>query len=99
MHSGRYGLVLYGPPVVDGVQRIQGDEAGLRVVRDPVDDAAQVAQIAAAPIARRAHSVKRQRNARGFAAAGQRRMLRRRAPGVTISRVTCCKPPKRTCTS
>ena len=60
--------------VVDGVQRIQGDEAGVRVVRDPVDHAVQIAQVAAAPVVRGSDAVERQRDARGLAPVGQRGM-------------------------
>jgi hypothetical protein len=86
--------------VVDGVQRIQGDEAGVRVVRDPVDDAVQIAQVAAAPNCAR--------SARRRAPAPCPRLCRRRpAPDARRrglgrhdeARNACRNPPSRMCTS
>jgi len=45
------------PAIVDGVKRVQPDETRAKITRHPLDDDIEVAEIAASPIAPRAHTV------------------------------------------
>src|SRR5690242_4810217 len=51
--------------IVDGVQRVQGDEAGLESVGGPIDESHEVAKIAAAPVAGRPYPVETDRDSGG----------------------------------
>ena len=58
------GAGVEGAAIVNGVQRVEADEAGFQILRHPIDDAQQVAEIAASPIARAANAIEADRNSR-----------------------------------
>ena len=66
------------PAIVDGVQRIERHETGIELFGGEIHHLQQIAEVAAAPVARRADSVQADRDARGTATAAQVR----RNPGT-----------------
>src|SRR5581483_9659179 len=60
---GKIGAGIKWPPVMDRVQRIERDETGLAVLNRPIDYAAKIPQVSAAPVDRRSHPVESDRDA------------------------------------